>query len=161
MAFRVFASRTGSALRLSSSRPDRLFVLRRFSSKFPEDLKYSTSHEWVKVDGQYGTMGLTSFAVEQLGDLVYVELPEVGSTYAPGDSICTVESVKASSSVYAPVGGEVSEVNISLKGAPEKLNKDPFGESWLVKLKLSSDSKHLDSLLSAGAYQEVTEKEKH
>lgn len=105
-------------------------------------------------------MGLTSFAVEQLGDVVYVELPEVGAKFGQGDTICTVESVKASSSVYAPVGGEVVEVNLNVKDSPEKVNKDPFGDSWLVKLKLE-DPKHLDSLLDAAAYHDVVEKEKH
>ncbi|KAH7331759.1 hypothetical protein KP509_20G049200 [Ceratopteris richardii] len=125
----------------------------------PEDLKYAKTHEWLKAEGEKGTMGLTSFAVEELGDVVYVELPDVGSKYESGESICTVESVKASSSVYAPAGGEVLEVNESLKDAPERLNKEPYGE-WLVKLKLAN-AKDLDSLLDAHAYHAVTKKEKH
>ncbi|KAH7447466.1 hypothetical protein KP509_01G108100 [Ceratopteris richardii] len=105
-------------------------------------------------------MGLTSFAVDELGDIVFVELPEAGSKYEPGESICTVESVKASSAVYAPVGGEVIEVNTSVKEDPEKLNKDPFGESWLVKLKIANQD-HLKSLLSASEYESAVEQSKH
>ncbi|KAH7331758.1 hypothetical protein KP509_20G049200 [Ceratopteris richardii] len=158
MALRALASRTVAALRISS-RADRFVPIRTFSSKFPEDLKYAKTHEWLKAEGEKGTMGLTSFAVEELGDVVYVELPDVGSKYESGESICTVESVKASSSVYAPAGGEVLEVNESLKDAPERLNKEPYGE-WLVKLKLAN-AKDLDSLLDAHAYHAVTKKEKH
>lgn len=156
MALRAFASQAATALRIST----RPLLLRHFSSKFPGDLKYAKSHEWFKADGDQGTMGLTSFAVDELGDVVFVELPEVGSKFEPGESICTVESVKASSAVYAPVGGEVVEVNTSVKEAPEKLNKDPFGESWLVKLKLA-DPSHLGSLLSVTDYEGVVEKSKH
>ncbi|KAH7296648.1 hypothetical protein KP509_26G032600 [Ceratopteris richardii] len=105
-------------------------------------------------------MGLTSFAVDELGDVVFVELPEVGAKYEQGESICTVESVKASSAVYAPVGGEVIEVNSSVKESPEKLNKDPFGESWLVKLKVANHD-HLKSLLSASDYEGLVEQSKH
>ncbi|MCO5551184.1 hypothetical protein L7F22_004681 [Adiantum nelumboides] len=156
MALRAFASQAATALRISS----RPVFLRNFSSKFPEGLKYAKSHEWFKPEGDQGTMGLTSFAVDELGDVVFVELPEVGAKYGQGESICTVESVKASSSVYAPVGGEVVEINSSVKENPENLNKDPFGDSWLVKLKVG-DSSQLGSLLSATDYEGLVEKSKH
>eukprot|EP00249_Psilotum_nudum_P005722 c19149_g3_i2 orf=62-559(+) len=165
MALRVLASRAAaSVLRLSSHPrplcPPGSSFLRRFCAQFPEELKYSKSHEWMKVDGEHGTMGITSFALEQLGDIVYVELPEVGRKVEQGESFCVVESVKAASSVYSPVGGEVIEVNSQLAESPEKLKEDPHGGSWLVKLKLD-DQSQLDLLVNAAGYKEIVEGAKH
>ena len=115
-------------------------------------LKYTEEHEWLSLDSGVATVGITAHAAEQLGDLVFVELPEVGSKVAKGDKAATVESVKAVSDVYAPLSGEITEVNAVLTAAPEKLNADPHGEGWLVKIKLTSPDE-LSRLLSAADYQ--------
>lgn len=116
------------------------------------DVKYSKEHEWISVDGDVATIGITQHAAEQLGDLVFVELPAVGKTVAPGDEAAVVESVKAASEVYAPLSGEVVEVNSVLEGEPGKVNEAPEGEGWFLKLKLSSPSE-LDGLMDAAAYK--------
>ena len=121
----------------------------------PDDLQYTKSHEWVRAEDGTVTIGITDHAQEELGDVVFVELPDVGDTIGAGDSFGTVESVKAVSDLYTPVGGEVIEVNSSLEDAPEKINDDPYGEGWIVKL---STSEEVD-LLSPGEYEKVVEEE--
>jgi len=122
----------------------------------PEDLKYTKSHEWVRLEDDTATVGITDHAQDELGDVVFVELPEVGDSFEAGDSFGTVESVKAVSDLYAPVGGEVVEVNSALDDNPEKINEDPYGEGWIVKLRVSGEG---EGLLSAEEYQKVLEEE--
>ena len=114
-------------------------------------LKYSKDHEWVRVGGDVGTVGISDYAQEQLGDVVYVELPEVGRTVAQNEEAAVVESVKAASEVYAPVSGEVVEVNQALEDDPALVNGDPTGEGWFLKLRLSAPGE-LDGLMDEGAY---------
>ena len=116
-------------------------------------LKYSKDHEWVRVEGDVGTVGISDYAQEQLGDVVYVELPEVGTTVAQNDEAAVVESVKAASEVYAPVSGEVVEVNQALEDAPALVNGDPTGEGWFLKLRIGAPGE-LDALMDEGAYAE-------
>lgn len=118
----------------------------------PTDLHYTESHEWVRPEGETCTVGITEFAQSQLADLTFVDLPSVGDIVSAGDEVAVVESVKAASDIYAPVGGEILEVNESLTGNPETINSDPFGEGWLFVMK-PSDS--LDGLLDAAAYQDL------
>jgi glycine cleavage system H protein len=115
-------------------------------------VKYSKEHEWISVDGDVATIGITQHAAEQLGDLVFVELPAIGKTVAPGDEAAVVESVKAASEVYAPLSGEVVEINSVLEGEPGKVNEAPEGEGWFLKLKLSAPSE-LDDLMDEAAYK--------
>jgi glycine cleavage system H protein len=122
---------------------------------FPDDLRYSREHEWVRADGQEATIGITSFAADELGDIVYVESPEQGATLKQFASFGVVESVKAVSDLYAPISGEVTEVNQALHDQPELLNTAPFTDGWIAKVKLS-DPSELDALLDAGAYAELT-----
>ena len=121
----------------------------------PEDLQYTKSHEWVRVEDGVATLGITEHAQDELGDVVFVELPEQGITFEAGDSFGTVESVKAVSDLYTPVGGEVVEVNGALEDAPEKINEDPYGEGWIVKLNSSGEG----DLLSAADYEKLLEEE--
>jgi len=120
------------------------------------DVRYSKEHEWISVDGDVATIGITRHAAEQLGDLVFVELPAIGKTVAPGDEAAVVESVKAASEVYAPLSGEVVEVNSVLEGEPGKVNEAPEGEGWFLKLKLSRPSE-LDGLMDEAAYKAFVE----
>ncbi|HEX2884591.1 MAG TPA: glycine cleavage system protein GcvH [Candidatus Limnocylindria bacterium] len=122
---------------------------------YPDDLRYSREHEWVRVDGSRGTIGITSFAADELGDIVFVELPEVGAALKQFDTFGVVESVKAVSDLYAPVSGEVVEVNEALRETPELLNSDPFGEGWIARLELA-ETGELDGLLDAEAYTAET-----
>src|ERR687896_688311 len=122
---------------------------------YPDDLAYSREHEWVRVDGSRATIGITSFAADELGDIVFVELPEVGAALSQFATFGVVESVKAVSDLYAPVSGEVVEVNEALRDAPELLNSDPFGEGWIAKVDIA-DRSELDRLLDAGAYAAET-----
>jgi glycine cleavage system H protein len=119
---------------------------------YPENLHYTKEHEWVRVDGDIGVIGITDHAQKELGDIVYVDLPKPGAAAEKGKTLGSVESVKAVSDVYAPVSGEVTEVNEALATAPEKLNEDPQGEAWLVKIKLSHPEE-IKQLLSAADYQ--------
>jgi len=119
---------------------------------YPENFRYTKEHEWVRVDGDTGVVGITDHAQEQLGDIVYVDLPKPGTRVEQGKTLGSVESVKAVSDIYAPVSGEVLEVNDALATSPEKLNADPHGEAWLVKIKLSAPGE-IQQLLSAGDYQ--------
>lgn len=121
----------------------------------PDDLHYSREHEWVRVDGSQATIGITSFAADELGDIVFVETPEPGATLRQFASFGVVESVKAVSDLYAPVSGEVLEVNGSLRDNPELLNTSPFADGWIAKVKLG-DPAELDALLDAAAYAELT-----
>jgi glycine cleavage system H protein len=118
------------------------------------DLRYTKEHEWVRIEGDMVTVGITPYAQEQLGDVVYVELPEVGRKVEQGKEMAVVESVKAASEVYAPVSGEVVEVNSVLSDAPATVNEDAQGKGWFVKLKVT-DSKQLDSLLDEAAYKAI------
>ena len=120
----------------------------------PEDLQYTNSHEWVRIEGDTVTIGITDHAQDELGDVVFVELPEEGDTFDAGESFGTVESVKAVSDLYAPVGGEVVEVNEALNDSPEKVNQDPYGEGWMVKVRLS-DPSEVDQLMDVNAYREL------
>jgi glycine cleavage system H protein len=119
---------------------------------YPDNFRYTKEHEWVRVDGDTGTVGITDHAQKELGDIVYIDLPRVGTVLSQGKTLGSVESVKAVSEVYAPVSGEVIEINQSLAEAPEKLNEDPHGEAWLVKVRLSSPGE-IQQLLSAEDYQ--------
>ena len=121
----------------------------------PDDLQYTKSHEWVRMEDGTATIGITDHAQEELGDVVFVELPDVGATIEAGDSFGTVESVKAVSDLYTPVGGEVVEVNSSLEDSPEKINDDPYGEGWIVKLSTSEEA----DLLSPEEYEKVVVEE--
>jgi glycine cleavage system H protein len=121
----------------------------------PEDLQYTKSHEWVRTEGDTATIGITDHAQDELGDVVFVELPGEGDTFDAGESFGTVESVKAVSDLYAPVGGEVVEVNSSLEDAPEKINDDPYGEGWIVKLRTTDEA----DLLAPEEYEEVVAEE--
>ena len=121
----------------------------------PEELQYTKSHEWVRTEGDTATIGITDHAQDELGDVVFVELPEVGTTFEAGDSFGTVASVKAVSDLYTPVGGEVVEVNEALNDQPEKINEDPYGEGWIVKLSVSGEG----DLLAASDYEQFLEEE--
>ncbi len=120
---------------------------------FPEDLYYTEDHEWLRDDGSEYVVGITSYAVEQLGDVTYVELPEVGNDVIRGESVATVESVKAASDVYAPVGGHLCEINDALESRPELVNEDPYGEGWFFKLD-SVRVSELNKLMKAEQYAE-------
>ncbi len=120
----------------------------------PDDRKYTTEHEWVQVDGDDATIGVTEFAAGELGDIVFVELPEVGSEFSAGDTAGTIESVKAVADLYLPVSGEVIAVNEDVADSPELVNIDPLEDGWLVKLKLA-DHVELDSLLDSEGYQNL------
>ena len=125
---------------------------------FPEDLRYTRDHEWVRVEGDRGRVGITHYAQKQLGDVVYLELPEPGRTLAEHETFGTVESVKAVSELLAPVAGEVLEVNSALQHGPEKINTDPYGEAWMLVLKLK-DAGAAAGLLDAAAYRAFVESE--
>ena len=122
----------------------------------PQNLRYSKSHEWVRIEGDLATCGITQYAQEALGDVVYVDLPEEGDTFEQEGELGEIESVKAVSAIYAPVGGEVIEVNEELDDAPETVNSDPYGDGWLFKLKVS-DAAELEGLLDAAAYEAFLE----
>jgi glycine cleavage system H protein len=121
----------------------------------PEDLQYAKSHEWVRIEGDTATIGITDHAQDELCGVVFVERPEEGDTFDAGESFGTVESVKAVSDLYAPVGGEVVEVNSALEDAPENINEDPYGEGWIVKLRITDEA----DLLSPEEYEKVVEEE--
>jgi len=120
---------------------------------FPDELKYTEEHEWVLIEDETVTVGITDFAQDQLGDIVFVELPETGDQLETGKPLGVVESVKAVSDVYAPLSGEVVEVNNALPDEPEMLNTSPYEDGWMVKIKLA-DTGELDELMDAAAYQE-------
>lgn len=121
---------------------------------FPKDLKYTKDHEWVRVDGSTATVGITEFAQNELGELVFVDLPAVGKKLKAHDTMCVVESTKAASDVYSPISGTVTEVNSSLSSSPNSVNNDPYGTGWLAKLKDFSASE-LTSLMSSEDYAKL------
>lgn len=119
-------------------------------------LKFTEDHEWVRVEGDVAVIGITDHAQDQLGDLVFIELPEVGAEFEKGAEMATIESVKAASELYAPVGGEVTEVNEAIVNEPSLVNSDATGEGWFVKIKIA-DAGELDDLMDEAAYKEMTE----
>ncbi|HUF45880.1 MAG TPA: glycine cleavage system protein GcvH [Aestuariivirgaceae bacterium] len=121
-------------------------------------IRYTKEHEWIRLDGKTATVGISNYAQEQLGDVVFVDLPDIGKTLAKGDEAAVVESVKAASEIYAPMSGEVIEVNEALDGAPGKVNSDAEGEGWFLKLKVADDSE-FDDLMDELEYKEYLEEE--
>lgn len=119
---------------------------------YPAGYRYTKDHEWLQVDGGVGTVGITDYAQQELGDVVFVELPKLGAKMNAGQSFGTIESVKAVSEIFMPVSGEIAEINSALVDAPEKLNKDPHGSAWLVRIRLS-DAQQVLSLMDAAAYE--------
>jgi glycine cleavage system H protein len=127
---------------------------------YPTEYRYTKDHEWISVDGTTGTIGITDYAQSELGDVVFVEFPKPGSQIKLGQTFGTVESVKAVSEIFSPVNGEVLEINSALKDAPEKINQDPHGAAWLIKVRLA-DLKDVSGLMDAAAYQSyIAEKAK-
>jgi glycine cleavage system H protein len=124
-------------------------------ANYPENFRYTKEHEWVSVNGDVGTVGITDHAQSELGDIVFVDLPRLGASFEQGKSIGSVESVKAVSDIYSPVSGEVIEVNSALAHNPERLNSDPHGDAWLVRLRLSKPAE-VESLMTAADYQKYT-----
>lgn len=124
----------------------------------PKDLKYSKSHEWVRVDGDTATIGLGDYAQNELGDITYLELPDVGDSIVAGEPLGVVESVKAASDIYAPISGEVVEQNEAAVESPELVNQSPYGDAWLLKVKIA-DAAQLDELMDASAYDDFVENE--
>jgi glycine cleavage system H protein len=122
----------------------------------PDDLRYSSDHEWARLDGGRVRVGITDYAQDALGDIVFVELPEVGSRVSPGQTLCEVESTKSVSEIYAPVAGTVVSVNTDLSDSPENMNGDPYGEGWLCEIEVD-DAGTVGSLLSPDAYRQLTE----
>lgn len=122
----------------------------------PEDLKYTSHDEWIRLDGDVATLGITDFAQDQLGELVHIELPEIGAALTQGAAACEVESVKAVAEVYSPIDGEVVEINEALDGAEDTVNSDPYGEGWLVRIKVS-DPGQLSAMLDAASYRSKVE----
>ncbi len=125
---------------------------------YPEDYLYSKDHEWISVQGDVGTIGITDYAQHELGDVVYVDLPEVGDTFDAGDPFGSVESVKAVSEVFCPVGGEVIEANTKLEDSPELINQSPHQQAWMVKIRLNHPEE-LKELLSAEEYEEYLQEQ--
>jgi len=122
-------------------------------SNIPENLRYSKDHEWVKVDGDTATIGITDYAQNSLGDVVYVDMPRVGDAFATHEAFGSVESVKAVSEIFTPLAGEVSEVNSGLNDTPESVNSDPYGTGWMIKIKMKNPGE-ADAMLSAVEYEE-------
>ena len=121
-----------------------------------KDLLYTDTHEWVRVEDDIAVIGITDFAQEQLGDITYVELPQVGDVLEAGQEMGSVESVKAASELYSPVSGEVVEINVDLEGAPEKVNTDPYGEGWMLRVRLAAEP---TGLLAPEEYEEIAKAE--
>jgi len=118
----------------------------------PKELKYTKTHEWIRIEEKIGTIGVTDYAQEQLTDVVFVELPQIGKVISKGETVAVVESVKSVSDIYTPVSGEVTEANKELENKPGLINKEPYGKGWIFKIKIK-DTKELDSLLSAEDYE--------
>jgi glycine cleavage system H protein len=127
----------------------------------PEDSRYAKSHEYIAVEGEVGTIGITDYAQKELGDVVFVELPQVGTQLEAGDELGSIESVKAVSELFAPVGGEVVEVNERLAEKPELVNTDPYGDGWMVRVKVADPSEADELLMTAEEYDEYVETESH
>lgn len=126
--------------------------------KIDKNCRYAKSHEWVRVDGDEATVGISDYAQEQLSDIVHVELPEIGDAFEKGEVFATVESVKAAADCYMPLGGEITEVNEELGNAPQLVNQDPFGAAWFVRF-IASDLSELDDLMDAEAYEKFVAEE--
>jgi len=126
--------------------------------EFPDQLRYTKEHEWVAVDGARGRVGITDFAQDALGDVVFVQLPDVGANVSAMSSIAEVESTKSVSDIYAPVSGTVAEVNAGLESTPEQLNQDPYGDGWMFVIEMS-DTSQVDSLLDAAVYRRLVEEQ--
>ena len=124
-------------------------------SNIPDDLHYSKDHEWVRVDGDIAIVGITDYAQDSLGDVVYVELPKTGDEFAANESFGSVESVKAVSEMFSPVSGEIVGTNETLADAPEKVNGDPYGEGWMIRVEMSNAGE-VDSMLTAAEYEDFT-----
>ncbi len=124
----------------------------------PTELRYTNKHEWIRADGDIGTIGITDYAQDQLGDIVYLDLPAVGASLAKNDKLGEIESVKAVSDLYAPISGEVLEVNQEAVDQPEAVNEEPYGKGWLMKVRLS-DASELDAMLTSEAYDELIVRE--
>ena len=124
----------------------------------PKKLKFTKTHEWIKIEGSTATFGITDFAQDKLGDVVYVELPQLNSQASQGKELCVVESVKAASDIYAPVSGKISETNTKLESASETLNQSPYEDGWIAKI-INFKKEELDNLLTADEYKEFLEKE--
>ena len=122
--------------------------------EFPTNLHYTEDHEWIRIEGGNATIGITGFAVSELGDIVFIEIETQGETLSKGDTFGTVEAVKTVSDLFMPVGGEIIEVNPDLDSSPDLVNKDPFGKGWMVKIKVASSSE-VDELLSPSEYSEL------
>jgi len=125
-------------------------------SNIPEDLRYSKDHEWVRVDGEMATIGITDYAQHSLGDVVYIDMPRVGDHFGTHEAFGSVESVKAVSEIFTPLAGEVTEVNDSVNDAPEAVNNEPYTDGWMVKLKMDNPGE-ADAMLSAAEYEEYLE----
>jgi glycine cleavage system H protein len=128
-------------------------------ANIPDDLHYSKDHEWVRVDGNVAIVGITDYAQDSLGDVVYVELPKVGDDFAANESFGSVESVKAVSEVFSPVTGEIVGTNEALADTPEKVNQDPYGDGWMIRVQLANPGE-VDSMLTAAEYEDFTKAEK-
>jgi len=127
--------------------------------EFPKELRYSQEHEWVAIEENIATIGITDYAQEQLGDVVYIELPEVGTQVTKDEAFGVVESVKAVSDVYAPVSGTVTEINVPLPDSPETINDDPYGDAWMIRVDMS-DPGEVEDLMTAAQYKKFVEEEK-
>jgi len=128
-------------------------------ANIPDDLHYSKDHEWVRVDGNVAIVGITDYAQDSLGDVVYVELPKLGDDFAANESFGSVESVKAVSEVFSPVSGKIVGTNEALGDTPEKVNQDPYGEGWMIRVQMSNPGE-VDSMLTAAEYEDFTKAEK-
>jgi glycine cleavage system H protein len=124
----------------------------------PKDYRYTKDHEWISVEGGIGTIGLTNYAQEQLGDIVSVEFPKIGVEFSSGDSMALIDSMKTTSDLYAPVSGEITEVNSDLEDKPELMNEDPYGEGWILRLKIK-DPSELEGLLNMNSYETFVKEE--
>ena len=128
--------------------------------EFPEDLRYTKSHEWARLSGKKAVCGITDFAQHELSDVVYVELPDIGSEVTAGEQCAVVESVKIAADVYAPLSGKVTKINTALDGAPETVNRDPYGAGWFFEIEVG-DPAEVKDLMDADKYKAHTEAEKH
>lgn len=126
--------------------------------KFPDELRYSKEHEWIRIDGKLATVGITEYAADQLGDVVHIELPDLESEFEKGDSCSSIESVKSVSDIYLPVGGKIMAVNEILTENPAIVNEDPFGEGWILKVEMGSPGE-VDTLMSAQDYEKFISEE--
>jgi glycine cleavage system H protein len=124
----------------------------------PKDYRYTKDHEWISVEGENGKIGITNYAQEQLGDIVSVEFPKIGLEFSAGDSLALIDSMKTTSDLYAPVSGEVTEVNSQLEERPELMNEDPYGEGWILRLKIREKSE-IDALMDVDAYDALLKEE--